>query len=364
MKSLSLSASSWIRGRNSSFVGGRGPRNRRQDMGDDLGDLLFLGQVGRRPLDVELRIHDLVVGEGVLEHLVADVRRVGLGPGAELVEQKRAADRELDHALVRFTQPEIAGRAGEEVAFEELAVILDRRKRFGPFGQEFRLGLRAGRLGELGHFVPAKLEDGPHLPDGRLGVFLGRGLEVLLGLLDEAGEGLGPLGRALHPGVDRGELLGQELADAFEDDLVVDQGIELLGDDPFEAEHVEIEPVAEHVEVDLLLRAELVPGDLVDELGVDLVHAVEIFLDRGLGEVLEPVVVLVVAGLGRLARIEFPEGVEIVVEHLLELGVLGVLLAGEAGEAHERQKADQGEDRLFSHPFLLVVKLLINRAHR
>jgi hypothetical protein len=137
------------------------------------------------------------------------------------------------------------------------------------------------------------------------------------------------------------------------ENLIVIERVEQLGSDFFQAQLVVIDEAADELEVGLGVRAELVPGDLVDQLGVELVQAGQIFFDVGLGQVFQLVIVLG-ESVHRSGRwIEFPISVQERVDELGQLGILPVLLGQHGSGPQKHSSRDQDQDECFPHKSLL-----------
>ena len=182
---------------------------------------------------------------------------------------------------------EVAGRLGQELALEVPLVVLEGGDGLGDLGLE--AGGAAGELGDLG---PVEIDDGGHLVDGRLGVVLGRGLQVVLGPLDQPGDELGP-GRG---GGDAGSaVLDEQAAERLDEEVVVEEGVVLPGEEVLELEELQVQEVEEHLVLELVVRGELGLVDLGDELLVEAVEGLVELVEGAFARVLELVVVLRVA---------------------------------------------------------------------
>ena len=84
--------------------------------------------------------------------------------------------------LMGFAEPEVAGGSGQELGLKEPLVIFQGGDGLAQFGLKLGLGLGAAFLDQLGDFGLVEIQDGGELLDGLFGIFLGRRLEVFLGL--------------------------------------------------------------------------------------------------------------------------------------------------------------------------------------
>ena len=208
---------------------------------------------------------------------------------------------------------EVARRSGQEFAPQEPLVVFEGGDGFG------QLGLEGGRpAGELGNLGPIEVEDGGHLVDRRLGVFLRRVLQVILGALHQAGDVLGP-GRGC--GDAGGAVLDKNAPQALDEQVVVEQGIVVPRQDVLEPEELQVEEVEQHLVLDLKVRGQLALVDLGDELLVDAVEDLVELIEGALAGVLQLVVVFRIALEGPGRGVELEVRVPEIVLQLFEFSV-------------------------------------------
>ena len=311
---------------------------------DDILGLL----VALRPaelFDVDVGIHDLVERDADEEHVAADVVEIRQGALDDLLDDGQVAlGRHPQGSQVRFAGPEIPRRLGQELAPQKPLVIFQGRDGLDDLGLE-----GGGASRELRELRPVEIDDGRHLVDGRLGVILRRGFQVVLGPLHQPRDELGPGGGGRDPGA---AVLEEEAPEAVDQDVVIQEGVVLPGDEVLEFEELHVQEVEEHLVFELVVRGELGFINLGHELLVEPVKSLVELVEVALARVLELVVVFRVALQGPGCRVELEVGVPERVLEFLELGVVGRL--GQKGAGAASEDGQHGEcNRCFLHSFLL-----------